>query len=169
MRISLRFVGMFLVILSIVMFVITYNFSVSMLTLIDGGHIVASCLPYTGCPHLTVVNHAYTSYGIALIIFFVGILLFFTGDKTHDSDKKDGQNVAEIKMDTWKSVLSNIEGDEKKVYENVMSSDGVIFQSELVEKTEFNKIKVSRILDKLEAKGLLERKRRGMSNAVVLK
>ena len=44
-----------------------------------------------------------------------------------------------------------------------------MFQSDLVEKSEFPKAKVSRILDKMEARGLLERKRRGMANAVVLK
>jgi uncharacterized membrane protein len=44
-----------------------------------------------------------------------------------------------------------------------------MFQSELVEKTGYSKSKVSLILDRLEAKRILERKRRGMTNAVVLK
>ncbi|RLE76927.1 MAG: transcriptional regulator, partial [Thermoprotei archaeon] len=35
--------------------------------------------------------------------------------------------------------------------------------------TGFSKAKVSRILDKLEAMGLVERKRRGMSNIVLLR
>jgi uncharacterized membrane protein len=44
-----------------------------------------------------------------------------------------------------------------------------LFQAELIEKTDFNKVKVSRILDKLEGKGLIERRRRGMTNLVLLK
>ena len=47
-------------------------------------------------------------------------------------------------------------------------SNGTIFQSDLVEKSDFSKVKVSRILDKLEGRQLIERKRRGMTNVVVL-
>ena len=39
----------------------------------------------------------------------------------------------------------------------------------LMGKTDFSKVKVTRLLDKLEAKNLIERRRRGMTNAVVLK
>ena len=44
-----------------------------------------------------------------------------------------------------------------------------MFQSELVEKTGHTKVKMTRILDKLEAKGLIERRRKGMTNLVFLK
>ncbi len=46
---------------------------------------------------------------------------------------------------------------------------GTIFQSQLVEMSGFSKSKVSLVLDRLEARGVLERRRHGMSNAVVLK
>ena len=52
---------------------------------------------------------------------------------------------------------------------NTLTKQETIFQSDLVEKTEFDKVKVSRILDKLEGRQLIERKRRGMTNVVVLK
>ncbi len=48
-------------------------------------------------------------------------------------------------------------------------SDGIITQSELVEKTGLSKASVSRALDLLESKGLVERRRRGMGNVVLLK
>ena len=44
-----------------------------------------------------------------------------------------------------------------------------MFQADLVDKCGFGKVKVTRILDGLENKGLVERKRRGMSNIVILK
>ena len=69
----------------------------------------------------------------------------------------------------WESVLKTLTGDERGIYEKIVASEGVIFQSELVEKSGFPKAKVSRVLDRMEARGLLERKRRGMTNAVVLK
>jgi uncharacterized membrane protein len=40
---------------------------------------------------------------------------------------------------------------------------------QLVERSGFFKSKVSLVLDRLEARGILERGRHGMSNAVVLK
>jgi len=65
--------------------------------------------------------------------------------------------------------MKTLVGDEKLLYEKIVASGGVIFQSNLVEQSNFPKAKVSRILDKMEAKGLLERKRRGMANAIILK
>ncbi|HJW96857.1 MAG TPA: hypothetical protein VJ485_01710 [archaeon] len=72
------------------------------------------------------------------------------------------------KKETEKT-LKELDGDEKKVYETIAGSDGVVFQSDIVDKTEFPKVKVTRILDRMEHKGLVERRRRGMSNIVLLK
>ena len=58
---------------------------------------------------------------------------------------------------------------EKQIFEKIIESEGTIFQSDLVDKTGFTKVKVTRILDKLEGKKLIERKRRGMTNVVILK
>ena len=38
-----------------------------------------------------------------------------------------------------------------------------------MEKLEIRKVKATRLLDKLEAKQLIERKRRGLNNIVILK
>jgi len=66
-------------------------------------------------------------------------------------------------------AVKKLSGDEKAVYDAVTSADGTIFQSDLVKQLGFSKVKLSRILDRLEAKGLVERRRRGMANLVVLK
>lgn len=61
-----------------------------------------------------------------------------------------------------------LEGDEKRVFDMV-AAEGMIFQSELVERLSLSKVQVTRILDKLEGKGVIERRRRGMTNAVIAK
>jgi len=38
-----------------------------------------------------------------------------------------------------------------------------------VEETGFTKVKITRILDSLEGNGLIERKRRGMTNIIILR
>lgn len=66
-----------------------------------------------------------------------------------------------------RKAAKGLQGDERKVYNAIVASDGLIFQGELINKTGFSKVKVTRVLDKLEAKGLVERRRRGMSNVVI--
>ena len=70
---------------------------------------------------------------------------------------------------TAKNLNLTLDKEEKVIIKALENADGTIFQSDLVEKTQFGKVKVSRILDRLEGRGLLERKRRGMTNVVVLK
>lgn len=66
-------------------------------------------------------------------------------------------------------MLNTLTREEKRLYSIIEEADGAIFQADLVEKSGFSKVKVSRILDKLEGRGMIERKRRGMTNMVVIK
>jgi uncharacterized membrane protein len=51
----------------------------------------------------------------------------------------------------------------------ILRENGSVYQSDIVRETKQSKVKITRILDQLEGKGLIERKRRGMTNIVVLK
>ena len=68
-----------------------------------------------------------------------------------------------IKVDT-----SKLDSEEKKIYEIIKKNNGV-YQSDLIKETGFSKVKITRVLDKLESKGIIERRRRGMTNAIFLK
>ena len=90
-------------------------------------------------------------------IILIGLyLIFFTKEKQSIKGEKE--------LD-----LNGLSEEEKKILEEIVKAEGTIFQSELTEKTGFNKVKITRILDKLEGKGKIERKRRGMTNVVILK
>ncbi len=70
----------------------------------------------------------------------------------------------------WDELLEKLSNpDEKRIVSLIIDEGGTIFQSQLVDRSGYSKSKVSLILDRLEAKKILERKRRGMSNAIVLK
>jgi uncharacterized membrane protein len=70
----------------------------------------------------------------------------------------------------WDELLEKLTNpDEQRIVRLIIDEGGTIFQSQLVDKSGFSKSKVSLILDRLEAKKILERKRRGMTNAIVLK
>ena len=70
----------------------------------------------------------------------------------------------------WDELLEKLSNpDEKRIVGLIIDEGGTIFQSQLVNRSGYSKSKVSLILDRLEAKKILERKRRGMSNAIVMK
>src|SRR3989344_7512889 len=62
---------------------------------------------------------------------------------------------------------SKLDSEEKNIYEILKKNNG-IYQSDLIKETSFSKVKITRVLDKLESKGIIERRRRGMTNAIFL-
>ena len=102
-------------------------------------------------------------FPIIIFIALVGLYMVFFGDK------KEKIEQGRIKKENYEKVLKTLNEDQRKVLEKIIEEEGTIFQSDLVEKTKLSKVKVSRILDKLEGKGIVERKRHGMSNVVILK
>jgi hypothetical protein len=83
-------------------------------------------------------------------------------------DPEPTDELLEARRREWDETTDRLADTEKAVYETVLDADGVLPQSEIVGNTEFSKATVSRTLDRLEARDLIERKRRGVGNVVVL-
>ncbi|MEM2924797.1 MAG: hypothetical protein QXJ68_03820 [Methanocellales archaeon] len=66
-------------------------------------------------------------------------------------------------------ALDILDGDEKIIYAEIVGSGNGILQRDLVLKTGFSEAKVSRLLDKLERRQLIIRRRHGMGNLIMLK
>ena len=64
--------------------------------------------------------------------------------------------------------MSTLNKEEKQIF-NLVAENKAVFQADLIEKTGISKVRMSRIIDRLEGNGLVERKRRGLTNVVVLK
>ena len=64
--------------------------------------------------------------------------------------------------------MNLLEGDEKILFQNIIDNDGML-QRDLIAKTAFSEPKVSRLLDKVERRGLIIRQRDGMGNRIFLK
>lgn len=70
----------------------------------------------------------------------------------------------------WNKILERLSNpDERKIIQLIIDEGGTIFQSQLIDKSGYSKSKVSLVLDRLEARRILERRRHGMSNVIVLK
>lgn len=116
-------------------------------------------LDMTSCPAHTSHTSWYitSAFVIDFILLVAGISLVFFSQRE------------ERKSSTKKVELSKLDEEEKKIVELIKSKEGSAYQSDLIKETEWSKVKVTRILDKLEGKGIIERKRRGMTNIIILK
>lgn len=65
--------------------------------------------------------------------------------------------------------LSNLTEEEQKIFQRILQDKEGVFQSTLAKEFQLSKVKMTRLLDKFEGLGLVERKRRGMSNIVLHK
>jgi uncharacterized membrane protein len=119
---------------------------------------------------LSQIPNIYTSTDLAV----VGFSGFILGSSLAYLLLFDKNNEARTKIslvrERWDSLLRELpDSDEKLIIKIVIDEGGTIFQSQLVDKSGFSKSKVSLILDRLEARKILERRRSGMSNVIVLK
>src|SRR3989344_4426352 len=104
----------------------------------------------------------YLALGIAGILIIVSLVLIF-------SKPKEKIVVKKFKEKKKKLDLSGLDSREKEIIKILENENGTIFQADLMEKLGIGKVGITRVLDKLEAKQLIERKRRGMNNIVVLR
>ncbi len=116
------------------------------------------------CPmYTTITQQTYLAVAIVGIIIIIALVLIFSKPKKEIIIKRIKEKKKKRKID-----LSGFRPDEKEVFKLIQKS-GTVFQGNLIEETEFTKAKMTRILDKLEGHDLIERKRRGLTNVVVLK
>jgi len=124
----------------------------------------AQCTVNNG-PPMTWYEHLPAEFFLSIsFVVVMGIIGGFLALRSQEREKMD--QTLRVKLGEAKKKLKD---DEKKIYEIIANNEGVIFQSELTEKVGFPKARVSRNLDKLEGKGLIERRRRGLSNVILIK
>lgn len=99
---------------------------------------------------------SHVAIGIFSFILALGFyLLFFSKERIIEQKEYD---------------ISKLNSEEKKVFLFIKENkEKGTYQSNIVEHFNFPKSKVSRILDRLEQAGIIERKRRGMTNLIFLK
>lgn len=112
----------------------------------------------------TIGTQTLLSLSIVIIVIVIGFVIMFTKPKEKIVIQK-----VEVKAKKKKLDLKGLDKDEKRIIDFLVKEGKAVFQADLKEKLEIGKVKTTRLLDKLEAKQLIERKRRGMNNIVVLR
>jgi uncharacterized membrane protein len=118
----------------------------------------------TSCPaYATITQQTYLSLAIVGVLVIIGIFLIVSKPNEKIIIKKVRENGKKRLLN-----MNDLTKEEKSVL-RLVQKEGTIFQSEIIDKTGFGKAKVTRIIDRLEGRNIVERKRRGMTNVVVLK
>jgi len=173
-----RQIGLVIIALAVVLFLVTLSLTLYTNSLNKILH--QSCnLPAEVCPfNKAVPNQSIIGFTIVAILAILGIYLVLQKEpkvkesrevrsgKTGKIGKAEGGPLRKPKISL--QDLKELKAEEKKIL-GLVEGEGAIFQAALVEKSGLSKVKVTRILDTLEGKGFIERKRRGMSNVVILK
>ena len=108
-----------------------------------------------------------------LIPFFGGLLLVVSGltmlKYRNYTVRQSARNRLTKRFNVERSNLINsmLSADERKVL-SILNSEGGILQSELPVKSGFSKVKVHRILKKLEGMNMIKRSRFGITNKVFI-
>lgn len=159
-------VGYIILFISILIAFIIFSFNQALTGIVE-----TSCGHGSECPMWSSIDfQTNISIGLNIFIALIGLyLIFFAKEQTIIK-----KIVKKVKIDKpskkyYSSIMKTLSKDERLIFEKLFETDGSAFQSDLVKKTKFSKVKITRILDRLEAKNLIERKRRGMTNIVSLK
>lgn len=164
-----RAVGFLILGIAILIGFITFSFNRALTEIVD-----TSCQHGPICPmQKTLEFQTNVSIGVTLFLAAVGLYLIFFGEEEKIITKikvvRPKFEPKKVKKEDYREIIKSLDGDEKLVFEKILEAEGSIFQSQLIDRTGFSKVKVTRILDKLEGRGLVERRRRGMTNVVILK
>ncbi len=162
---SYRLLGAVIIAVSLLFFLVGYSYIRTAENALLTGHEIGTqgeCLHPEGavCPYAKLNQLAvpkYVGLFVDLLFFSFGLFLFF---------KKTPEEKGATKT---KRTAQKLSGEEKKLFELIVQSNGMMYQHELVEKLTLSKVQVTRLLDRLESKGIVERRRRGMTNVVILK
>ncbi len=166
-----KYVGLLIVGISLLMGMIIYLFNNAMTEIVN-----ENCSHGPTCPMWKTIT-LQTNISIIIMIFVIIIglyMIFFAKDEllVH----KEIHKVKIVKESSkgfdaknYSSLIKSSSPEEQQILSVLVESKGQSYQSDLVIKTGLTKVQITRILDRLEGKGIIERRRRGMTNVVLLK
>jgi len=158
-------VGFLIIGIAIIILIIIFIFNQGLTSIVN-----ETCSHGPSCTmYSTIKTQTYLSLAIVGIILIIGLFFILTkeNEKIVIKQIKPLKTLEPKKFN--KDSLKNLNEEETKIMNLLLKNKGNLFQSDIIEKTNINKVKMTRILDNLESQNLIERKRRGMTNIIVLK
>ena len=162
-----KYVGYMLLGISVFIIILIFLFNSTMRSFVNE---TCSLEHGSSCPmYAAISKQTYLAFGVTGLLIIVSFILIFSKPQK-EIQKETIIQTKTVEKKVPKKVFdtSDLKPEEKQVFE-LIQNNKAIFQADLIEKTGFGKAKMTRIIDRLEGKGFVERKRRGMTNVVVLK
>jgi len=152
-------VGVLIVGIAVMIGVIILLFNSGLKNIVD-----QTCDHGTSCTmYDTISVQTNLSLAVAGLVLLIGLFFIFSKESERIVVKKVNGTPRRKRID-----LTGLDSEERKVVEILRRENGGEFQKSIMEELGVGKVKMTRLMDKLEAKGLVERKRRGMNNIIVL-
>lgn len=158
-------VGVLITGIAVLILIIIFIFNQSMTQIVN-----TTCSHGPSCTmYSTIKTQTYLSLTITGLILIIGLFLIFSkeNERVVIRQIKPLAQASPKKFD--KKSLEGLDNEEKIIMNLLLENKGNMFQSDIIQKTNLNKVKITRILDSLESQGLIERRRRGMTNIIILK
>jgi uncharacterized membrane protein len=156
-----REVGYLIAGISLVIYAVIFIFHYTIRNFIDN-----TCSHGPTCSmYASLSIQTWISLAVASLVLIIGLFLIFA----KESEKVVIKHKVVRKTEKKKISLEGLDNSEREVVKILQEENGAIFQSSLMERLGVGKVGITRLIDKLEAKQIVERKRRGMNNIVVLK
>ncbi|MFA6268641.1 MAG: hypothetical protein WCW13_03620 [archaeon] len=163
-----REIGLIIIGIAILLGFVIFSFNQALIAIVN-----ETCSHGPTCPMWGTIDfQTNVGIGIMVVVLLVGLyFIFFVKDKKEYLAQNPITQIMprKITKEEYTHAMEKMNPAEKSVFEHLIENNGSIYQSILVEKTNFGKVKMTRILDKLESQDLIERKRRGMTNIVTIK
>ena len=158
-----KHVGILILGVTIIFSLVTLSFNRALNEIVN-----TTCSHGNACPmHTTLMTQEIISYSLIGILILVSLfIIFFMKDEKTTINVQDKQ---ELSDEDKKKKLQDLDDDERTVMNIILRENGSVYQGDIVKETKLSKVKTTRILDKLEGRSLIERRRRGMSNMIILK
>lgn len=158
-----RKTGIVLMVLAVVLFIFGFSYVRLAESALLEGHKIGpqgECIHDEGsvCPYARLSELAFPKYAALiadLALFVIGAVLALRKGRLVEPSKKRSVS------------LGGLSVEERRAFSIIRSAEGGIFQSQLGERLGTSKVRLTRLLDRLEAKQIIERKRRGMTNIVL--
>ncbi|MCH8519324.1 MAG: hypothetical protein LAT82_01050 [Nanoarchaeota archaeon] len=103
-----------------------------------------------------------------LFMFIVTILSLIIGAYSYFIISKDLYEYSKIKKDLINEFINFLDKDEKEIIDFLLLNNGVSTQYELQQISNSHKVKLHRLLEKLEERKIIEKKKIGKMNKIYL-
>src|SRR3989344_547385 len=150
-----KYVGYLLLGVSVLVIILIVLFNSTMKSFVDE---TCSLEHGSSCPmYAAISKQTYLALGVVGLLIVVSFALIFSKPQK-EIQKEVIFKTKTIEKKVPKKIfdLSDLKIEEKQVFE-LIRNNKAIFQSDLIEKTGFGKAKMTRIIDRLECKGFVER------------